>query len=87
MHDNNDSALSLRHSKLTALPASLGQLTNLQQLDVTGNALATLPNDPGNLLQLKKLYLDDNALIALPPWFGSMSVSYTHLTLPTIYSV
>ncbi len=49
MHENDVVALSLRYHGLTALPGTLGQLTNLQQLDLTGNALAALPNDPGNL--------------------------------------
>ena len=39
-------------------------------------------NDPGRLLAV---HLMHTALVA--GWAGSMAVSYTHLTLPTIYSV
>ncbi|MEO8971805.1 MAG: hypothetical protein ABI406_09430, partial [Ktedonobacteraceae bacterium] len=59
-------ALSVRYCALTALPDSLGQLTNLRQLDVTGNQLTSFPESLGNLIQLKKLYVDENQLTALP---------------------
>ena len=35
-------ALSVRYCALTALPESLGQLTHLQHLDVTGNQLSLI---------------------------------------------
>src|SRR6266487_4112539 len=65
-------ALSVRYCALTALPESLGQLTHLQQLDVTGNQLTALPESLGNLLHLKKLFLDENQLAALPESLGNL---------------
>ena len=65
-------ALSARYCGLTSLPASLGQLTNLQHLDVTGNQLTALPESLANLTQLKKLYIDDNQLTALSTWLGNL---------------
>jgi Leucine-rich repeat (LRR) protein len=56
-------ALSVRFCALTSLPPVLGDLTNLQQLDVTGNQLSALPESLGNLSHLKKLYVDENQLL------------------------
>jgi Leucine Rich repeats (2 copies)/Leucine Rich Repeat len=65
-------ALSVRYCAVTSLPASLGQLTNLQHLDLTGNQIISLPPSLGNLVQLKKLYLDDNQITSLPPALGNL---------------
>src|SRR5581483_4757584 len=43
VENNTVIALSARDCALTALPASLDQLTHLQQLDVTDNQLSSLP--------------------------------------------
>src|SRR6266699_1816894 len=70
--DNAVVAVSLRYCALTSLPESLGQLTHLQRLDVTGNQLTALPESLGNLLHLKKLFLDENQLAALPESLGNL---------------
>ena len=72
--EGNDAvvALSVRYCALTSLPESLGQLTHLQHLDVTGNQLTALPESLGNLLHLKKLYVDENQLMALPESLGNL---------------
>src|SRR6266576_1793114 len=53
-------------AKLTELPESLGQLTQLQKLDVSGNRLTALPESLCQLTQLHRLSLDGNQLTALP---------------------
>ena len=52
--------------RLSALPAELGLLHNLQQLDLCGNRLTALPAEIGQLRKLKSLNLSDNELTALP---------------------
>ncbi|MEW5938527.1 MAG: COR domain-containing protein [Chloroflexota bacterium] len=52
--------------KLTDLPESLWQLTQLQELDLSDNQLRTLPESLGQLTQLQELDLSDNQLRALP---------------------
>ncbi|HBE26901.1 MAG TPA: hypothetical protein DDW33_14585, partial [Ktedonobacter sp.] len=66
-------ALSVRYCALTALPESLGQLSNLQYLDMTGNQLTSLPEALGSLVQLRKLYLDENQLASLPESLGHLT--------------
>ncbi|TMC24743.1 MAG: leucine-rich repeat domain-containing protein, partial [Chloroflexi bacterium] len=65
-------ALSVRYCGLTSLPESLGQLTNLRRLDLTGNQLTSLPEWLGNLVQLRRLYLDENQLTSLPESLGNL---------------
>ena len=52
--------------KLTELPKSLGQLTQLQSLDLANNQLTVLPEWVGQLIQLDELSLAYNRLKALP---------------------
>ncbi|MHC4880073.1 MAG: leucine-rich repeat domain-containing protein [Planctomycetota bacterium] len=52
--------------KLTELPESLGQLTQLQTLEVYSNQLTSLPASTGNLQQLRILIVNDNKLTGLP---------------------
>ena len=57
---------------LQRLPASMGQLRQLQQLNLRDNKLATLPPEIGQLSQLQKLYLGGNQLSTLPPETGEL---------------
>src|SRR5690349_16567600 len=59
-------ALALRYCNLAQLPATLGGLTRLNQLDLTGNQLADLPESVGGLLALQSLYLDENRAATFP---------------------
>ncbi len=59
--------------KLTELPESLGQLTQLQSLDLANNQLAALPEWLGQLTQLQSLNLADNQLTALPESLGQLA--------------
>ena len=56
--------------RLTELPESLGQLTQLQSLNLSGNRLTTLPDWLNHLIQLRALNLSGNRLTTLPKWLG-----------------
>ena len=60
--------LILSGMKLTELPESLGQLTQLQSLDLSDNQLTRLPDLLGQLTQLLVLDLRGNKLSTLPEW-------------------
>ena len=64
--------LDLSASQLTALPDSLGQLTQLQELNLRDNQLTALPDWLGQLKQLQRLDLAGNQLTALPDWLGQL---------------
>src|SRR5258708_21773277 len=66
-------ALSIRYCGLTVLPEAISQLTELRQLDLTGNRLTTLPDSLGQLSHLETLYLDENQLSVLPESLGQLS--------------
>ncbi|MGH8885988.1 MAG: leucine-rich repeat domain-containing protein, partial [Egibacteraceae bacterium] len=55
-------ALSLAFNQLTALPPQIGQLANLQTLDLRGNQLTALPAELGDLPETLLLALDGNPL-------------------------
>jgi len=59
--------------KLTELPESLGQLTQLQKLELSNNQLTALPEWMGQLTQLQKLGLSHNQLTTLPDWLGQFT--------------
>ena len=59
--------------RLTELPDSLGQLTQLQTLDLSRNQLTALPDSLGQLTQLQSLNLHNNPLTALPESLGNLS--------------
>jgi len=65
--------LSLSGMKLTELPESLGQLTQLQTLTLNGNQLTALPESLGQLTQLQKLNLARNQLTVLPESLGQLT--------------
>jgi hypothetical protein len=52
--------LNLTGQKLTALPATIGKFTNLQQLILSKNELTNLPIELKTLTKLQKLDLSDN---------------------------
>jgi Leucine-rich repeat (LRR) protein len=59
--------------KLTELPESLGQLTQLQTLDLSYNQLTALPEWLGQFTQLQTLILYNNQLTALPESLGQLT--------------
>ena len=59
--------LHLSYNGLTSLPDSIGDLRNLQKLDLSGNnGLTSLPDSICNLRNLELLYLSENNLTSLP---------------------
>jgi len=59
--------------RLTDLPESLGQLTQLQSLNLSNNRLTALPECLDQLTQLQSLNLTGNQLTALPEWLGHLT--------------
>jgi len=72
--------------KLTELPESLGELTQLQWLDISHNHLTALPEPLDRLTQLQSLDISNNQLTALREWLGrftqlqSLNLSRNQLT-------
>lgn len=64
MHNPELETLDLSDCKLTDLPASIGGMCTLQNLNLAGNAFVTLPAALGELTNLDSLLLDDNPLAA-----------------------
>ena len=56
----------LPYNKLTSLPAKIGQLTRLQELEFTSNNLSSLPAEIGQLTNLQTFKIDGNPLSSLP---------------------
>ncbi|WP_420920192.1 leucine-rich repeat domain-containing protein, partial [Leptospira santarosai] len=56
----------LENNQLKTLPNEIGQLENLQYLNLENNQLKTLPNEIGRLQNLKVLNLGGNQLVTLP---------------------
>lgn len=65
--------LGLEFRGLTSLPPEIGNLTNLAELDLSGNRLTSLPPEFGNLNSLIDLSLWENQLTSLPPEFGNLT--------------
>jgi hypothetical protein len=59
--------LDLSELGLRQLPPSIGQLTQLQRLNVSRNQLTALPEILEKLTQLQTLHLHDNPKLDLPP--------------------
>ncbi len=68
-----DTRLNLDNKRLTTLPESLGQLTQLQELTLNGNRLSTLPKSLAQLTQLVRLALVGNQLSTWPEWLGQLT--------------
>ncbi len=66
----------LQRHKINIIPSSIGNLTNLTTLNLSGNKLKILPNEIGLLSNLNYLYLSDNELEDLPSSFGNLSKIY-----------
>lgn len=70
--------LVLSDLRVASLPESVGNLTYLTRLDLSGNQLTKLPESLGNLTSLKEINLGDNQLTALPDSLGDLT-SLIHL--------
>jgi hypothetical protein len=56
--------IAMQDPKLTALPAEIGLLVNLECLDVSYNRISTLPTEFSKLQKLQKLNLSGNHYMA-----------------------
>ena len=63
--------------------------TRTLQNDTSGDYLCEMLKDAGHKIGERIIVLDDIYQIraAISKWIADKAVSYTHLTLPTIYSV
>ena len=76
--DEGDSViiLDLLSNELTLLPPEIGNLTNLQKLELEYNQLTSLPPEIGNLTNLQQLSVSDNQLTSLPSEIGNCDIYY-----------
>jgi internalin A len=65
--------LDLSGRRLTELPESIGQLTQLQSFYLHGNQLTALPESVGRLTELKNLNVSHNQLTELPESIGQLT--------------
>lgn len=64
--------LYIDHNQIKTLDHRIGQLRNLEVLDISGNAITWLPEEIGMLVNLKTLLLYDNQLQDLPREIGHL---------------
>ncbi|OLY64971.1 hypothetical protein BWD12_18470 [Leptospira santarosai serovar Bananal] len=57
---------------LTTLPKEIGNLQNLQKLNLNNNPLTTLPKEIGKLQNLQQLFLGGNQFTTLPKEIGNL---------------
>ncbi|WP_202965067.1 F-box protein, partial [Neochlamydia sp. EPS4] len=69
----NIMALDLYKAGLIYLPPEIGQLSKLQELNLSQNQLTSLPAEIGQLSKLQTLKLNQNQLTALPVEIGQLS--------------
>src|SRR5882724_8086712 len=65
--------LNLARLGLTTLFPEVGQLSQLQWLDLRHNQLTSVPGELGQLSQLQRLYLTLNQLTSVPGELGQLS--------------
>ena len=65
--------LTMPDASLDNLPASIGNLTNLEELNIRTNSLTVLPVEFGRLTNLRVLNLNDNSLTAIPTEIGDLT--------------
>jgi len=71
--DISGTAFSNESEKLTFIPESLGDLTNLKYLFLQNNNIEQIPDTFGNLEQLKILNLSSNKVRSFPESFGNLA--------------
>jgi Leucine-rich repeat (LRR) protein len=62
-----------RNGKISTIPKEIGNLTQLQKLDLTRNNIQALPPEIGNLFQLQKLDLSNNQIQTIPAEIGKLT--------------
>jgi hypothetical protein len=58
--------LEIADNLLTSIPAALGNVKTLKELDFSGNKISALPAEIGNLTNLTKLVMDNTLISTLP---------------------
>ena len=71
-HGKKETKLNLSALGLTTLPAEIGQLTALRELDLEANQLTRLPVEIGQLTALTTLKLFSNQLTSFPAEIGPL---------------
>ncbi|TFI50791.1 TIR domain-containing protein [Mastigocladus laminosus UU774] len=71
-YDENGDIVSTIGNKLSALPAEIGLLNQLEELQIVDNRLASLPEEIGQLVNLQTLDLYRNQLSSLPEEIGQL---------------
>jgi CCR4-NOT transcription complex subunit 6 len=64
--------LHIPHNQIQRLPAEIGNLKQLQFMDISGNRLTILPPELGKCTELKELLLFDNQIRDLPGELGTL---------------
>jgi leucine-rich repeat protein SHOC2 len=83
---DRSSKLTLHTHNLAEVPDTIGNLTDLTELDLSSNNLTDLPESIGNLINLRSLYLYRNQLKSLPSNISnlanlhSLQLGSNHLT-------
>lgn len=65
--------LHLRGQYLTKLPPEIGNLTELQSLDISLNQLIAIPDALRELTQLQILNINRNQLTVVPDWLRELT--------------
>ncbi|KAG2424858.1 hypothetical protein HYH02_015121 [Chlamydomonas schloesseri] len=65
--------LDLTDARLSELPAEVAELTELEELQLSGNCLTQLPDCISRLTALRRLGLAGNLLTELPPGIGALT--------------
>lgn len=71
-HDREVKWLILSEKGITRISPSIGELVELEYVDLESNELEKLPESMGNLVNLRALYLRTNKLRELPEWIGNL---------------
>ena len=64
-----------------AVPAEIGRLSALRQLNLSNNQLTSVPAEIGQLTSLEWLYLNDNQLTSLPATIRELRAEGCHVDL------
>jgi internalin A len=70
--NSRETHLALYGIKLTEVPESIAQLTDLQELNLSNNKLMSLPESIAQLSNLKEIHLYQNQLMSLPEAIGQL---------------
>nr|XP_033780799.1 volume-regulated anion channel subunit LRRC8D-like [Geotrypetes seraphini]XP_033780800.1 volume-regulated anion channel subunit LRRC8D-like [Geotrypetes seraphini] len=73
------SCLKLCHNNIAFIPATIGNIQNLEQLFLSHNRIETLPNDLFSLHKLRHLDLSDNSISVIPQAMGQLGLLHSFI--------